>query len=177
MLSARCADPAPSSQWPAAGADLSGLQMETVSNFLAATLSGAGAEGRAAIGERSLGAHLAEDLLMAEEEIERLGSTITQQVALKHLDSLCELLRSMAGVDPMEAVSALYRCAPACSVSTKTATSNPHTASLCSGRSWRRRRRRRCVRRAASSTSLCYCPCCAALSCVSHSFFSCQGHG
>ena len=84
-------------------------QMETVSNFLAATLSGAGAEGRGAMGEMMLGSHLTDDLRMSEDEVGRLGSTITQQVALKHLDALCEQLRGMAGVDPMDAVSAMYR--------------------------------------------------------------------
>jgi hypothetical protein len=82
-------------------------QMETVINFLAATL--AGAEGRGAVGEMLLGSHLRDDLRMGEEETAALGSTMTQQVRLKHLDALVELLQSQSNVDPLDAVSAIYR--------------------------------------------------------------------
>jgi len=84
-------------------------QIETAANFLGATLSSAGSEGRGAIGELLLGERLTLDMRMSEEERGRLGSTITQQIKLKHIDALCEMLRQLVGVDPLDSVSALYR--------------------------------------------------------------------
>merc|ERR1711988_1007862 len=84
-------------------------QIETGANFLSATLSSAGAEGRGAIGELLLGERLTLDMRISDEEQARLGSTITQQIKLKHIDGLCEMLRQLVGVDPLDAVSALYR--------------------------------------------------------------------
>merc|ERR1711871_1229200 len=84
-------------------------QIETAANFLSATLSSAGAEGRGAIGELYLGERLTLDMRMSEEVQGRLGSTITQQIKLKHIDGLCEMLRQLVGVDPLDSVAALYR--------------------------------------------------------------------
>ena len=75
-------------------------QIETAANFLSATLSSAGSEGRGAIGELLLGERLTLDMRMSEEEQGRLGSTITQQIKLKHIDGLCEMLRQLVGSRP-----------------------------------------------------------------------------
>ena len=46
---------------------------------------------------------------MPEAEVAMLGTVIVQQVSLKHLESLCQLLRDMSGVDPLDNVSLMYR--------------------------------------------------------------------
>merc|ERR1712057_29843 len=74
------------------------VQIETAANFLGATLSSAGVEGRGAIGELLLGERLTLDMRISDEEQARLGSTITQQIKLKHIDGLCDMLRQLVGV-------------------------------------------------------------------------------
>jgi hypothetical protein len=63
----------------------------------------------AAVGERRLEQYLREDLLMGEHELEPFGTVIRQQVKLKHLDGLVELLQGLTNTDPLEKVAVVYR--------------------------------------------------------------------
>ena len=82
-------------------------KIDTCINFLTTT-GGSGALGEG-VGDILLQTYLVADLLMTEAELEPLGQVIRQQVRLKHLSDLRDLLEKLTGLDPMDAVCAIYK--------------------------------------------------------------------
>jgi len=92
-----------------AAAQLVLRRLETCINFLTATGGSFIARLGDEVGEMTLAAYCADDLLMGEREVACFGVAIRQQIRLKHLEALWTLLQSLTDVDVFAGVLEQYR--------------------------------------------------------------------
>ena len=92
-----------------AAAQLVLRRLETCINFLNATGGSFVERLGDEVGEMALSSYLADDLLMDAREIATFGLAIRQQIKLKHLEALWDLLQSLTDVDLFVAVLVQFR--------------------------------------------------------------------
>ena len=92
-----------------AAAQLVLRRLETCINFLNATGGSFVERLGDEVGEMGLSSYLADDLLMDEREVAAFGLAIRQQIKLKHLEALWDLLQSLTDVDVFAEVLEDYR--------------------------------------------------------------------
>jgi len=92
-----------------AAAQLVLRKLETCINFLNATGGSFVERLGDEVGEIALSTYLADDLLMGEREVASFGLAIRQQIKLKHLEALWDLLQSLTDVDVFAGVLEEYR--------------------------------------------------------------------
>ena len=92
-----------------AAAQLVLRRLETCINFLNATGGSFVERLGDEVGEMGLSSYLADDLLMDEREVAAFGLAIRQQIKLKHLEALWDLLQSLTDVDVFAEVLEEYR--------------------------------------------------------------------
>jgi len=92
-----------------AAAQLVLRRLETCINFLNATGGSFVERLGDEVGEMALSSYLEKDLLMDEREVATFGLAIRQQIKLKHLEALWDLLQSLTAVDVFAPVLPQFR--------------------------------------------------------------------